>query len=260
MLISCLVACGKPINVKPLKSQQLSKPVYVVIDYVHFRDDIGKLLNYDVHLNRKRITSLKTQVSNLLKSNGFDDHHYVFMSSGLDFNPENNYQLVNNRVEQEGTINPPFIIIEPNISESLKSQLVYGFKFAQDVFDYKAYKNINDFGRFPVITLKELSTTGSSKFSEDSLIFYVRTIVPEISMGKTLLVGSFTGALTLAATGGAGFLVTTPNGTPVTNLALVDNKNGELLWRETIKKNMATISKKQLLKSLSSFPVLKKKP
>jgi hypothetical protein len=256
IMVFCLFSCGRPVNVKPLNGHSLDKPVYVVVDYVQIRDDIGKMLNYDKHLNQKRITSLKTQISNLLKAKGFSNHQFVYLSSGLDFNPENEYQLVNNKVKQDELITPPFITSEVIDDKPFNKELVFGFKLAQEAFDFKTYPNINQFKTLPVIDSVHSASGPKNVFERDSLILYARTIVPEVSFGKSMAVGALTGALTLAATGGAGAFISTPNGTPVTTLALVDNQRGELIWRESLNINIIGFSKKQLLKILTTFPAL----
>ncbi len=246
-----LSACSNQVIIKPVSQNLLDKKIYIVLDYVEYRDDIGKLLNYDQHTNNKRLKSLQTQIENLLIGHGFTDYEFVFSSSGIDFNPEASFQLVSNNEELETLVSPPFITSTILTDEMLNKQFIVGFKVAQEAANFKIYKNDFDIKNFPVIVS---DATEPKDFEPDSLILYSRVIAPELSFGKKFVAGSITGALTLAATGGSSMLITTPYGPAYSNMVLVNNNDGELLWRGRVGVNITQISKKKLFQMFAAFP------
>lgn len=250
-LLVTLTACSNSINTKPLSQKLLNKKVYVVLDYVEYRDDIGKLLNYDKHVNRKRIQSLQTQIENLLLAKGYKDYEFIMSSSGLDFNPENDFHLFDNKIEQQSIINPPFQVNYKTNDVKLNEQLIKGFKYAQQSIPVK---NIYDIENFPVIISESTKPNNQNNFGANSLILYARVISPNMSMGNTFLIAGITGALTLTATGGAAMYVSTPGGTPHTSIVLVDNTNGEVIWKDIRKINVTLATKKKLLIFYKTFP------
>jgi|GEM_PF-5888544 len=255
LTFALLASCGKPLNVKQIPKNLMSKKVYVVLDYVEYRDDIGKLLNYDQHTNSKRLKSLQTQIENLLIEKGITNYQFIFFSSGIDFNPEANFQLVSNNEELDTLINPPFIFSTVFNNEALNKQFIDGFKIAQEAASFKKYKNVFDIKNFPVISNHKFDNSPKAEeFETNSIILYSRVMSPELSFGKKFITASVTGALTLAATGGSSMLITTPYGLAYSNMVLINNENGELLWRGRVGVNITHLNKKKLFQLFDAFP------
>ncbi len=253
IVVLLFAGCSSNPQTKPFEQSYLNKRVYIVLDYVEYRDDIGKLLRYNLHLNNKRLKSLQTQIENLLIEKGYTEYQFIFASSGIDFNPEANFISDGNK-KTDALISPPFIQSTKFNDETLSNQLIAGFKVAQEAASFKKHKNVLEIGQFPIIKNTHDSAIESFSFKEDSLILYARVLAPEISFGKKFMVGTVTGALTLAVTGGSSMLVTTPYGPTYSNMVLVNNTNGEFLWRGKVNMNLTHLTKKKLFELFASFP------
>lgn len=107
-LLLILTACTPKYGYKsPTVADHSTEQMIVVMDYLAFVDDVGKLYNYDIAYNHKQLDTLKQRVAEVLHQKGYEDIVFAMLSSGIDLNRQMDFELYENKKNQEKLITHP---------------------------------------------------------------------------------------------------------------------------------------------------------
>ncbi len=257
-----LAACAPKYNYFNSQSkQQKFDYVIVVIDYLHFIDDVGKLLDYPADINKQQLEKLKTLIENTLHSKGYTGViDFAFISSGIGLNPDMGFEHYIERELQEELIYPPFYL-ESTYPDHVQQQLVHSFADSQNVVFYPVTKkNLEQFSEIRMNRISanfSLGTEGNNAPSEANIgVLHIRAVFPRVSFMKAMGVSLISAGLTAGATGGAYIGVATPVGAPHSTGLLFDNSSGELLWKNQLNGDLSRAGKQTKIKFFKDFPEL----
>lgn len=227
------------------------RQIVVVLDYLAFVDDIGKLYNYDLAYNQQQLDALKQRVADMLQQKGHEEIVFAIVASGIDLNREMDFELYKNKKFQKKLINPPFIVQTAALSEAGINQLIDGFIEAQryaPMENNEQYRAFFDNLTLTPITL-QAKENADFKLLPDGHVLYLRLMSPRVSFGKKLGIGLLAGGLTLGLSGGAYIGIAITQGQAYAAGVLIDSRSGTLLW-----KNFQVRSTDPSDKFFSEFP------
>lgn len=233
-LLLILTACTPKYGYKsPTVADHSTEQMIVVMDYLAFVDDVGKLYNYDIAYNHKQLDTLKQRVAEVLHQKGYEDIVFAMLSSGIDLNRQMDFELYENKKNQEKLINPPFIVQTAAFNEATINQLLAGFIKAQRYAGVENNEQNQPFLDGLKLTPITLQADELADFIAlpDSHILYLRLMSPRVSFGKKLGVGLLAGGLTLGLSGGAFMGIAITQGQSYASGVLIDNQSGSLLWK-----------------------------
>ncbi len=219
--------------------------VLLVIDYIEFVDDVGKLMDYDLQKNRRYLQTLEQRTKDLLLDKGYKEVTTVLLSSGLDFDPDHSMQLYHKKQFQDQLVNAPFIYEAGPMSEVDLTQAAiwfnalqrYGFepvkkKFPDDLARRRVGQKIAQRNRL----------TPFMGVPPNTAVMYVRVVSPRVSFAKAMGMSLLTGALSYQIGSGSTYVYAVPYGQPYSNAFFIDNTTSALLWKTHALGNFAYFS------------------
>ncbi len=262
LLTVLLAACAPKYHYQNLATAEPEfEHILVVFDYLHFVDDVGKLMDYHEDKNQLQIEALKSVITNTLSANGFQGTvDFALISSGLGLNPENGFEHYIDGDLSETLIYPPFYL-ESNHHESFQHQLMASFADAQSVAFVPVSKKTQGF--YADLRMNTLSFAGTDEYPDRKLnsqsrvgVLHIRAVLPKISFMKAMGVSLLTVGLTAGATGGAYIGIATPVGVPHSTGLLFDNQTGEVLWKNQTAGDLSRFGDQASARFFKQFPAL----
>ncbi|WP_154222006.1 hypothetical protein [Marinicella rhabdoformis] len=255
-VLMLLSACAPKYQyVNPVTSEASIDRIYVVMDYVEFVDDVGKLYNYDLPLNREKLAGLQETLSLVLNQKGYEAVYFVSKSSGYLLNADFDFELYHNKKNQKQLISPPFLIESQFISAEEQDALLntlsqfQGHGMVSVKEDNMGY--LNRLQMMPVALEHELSDT-----AQWSAVLFVQVTRPRVSFGKGFGMALMSTAISVGASGGSVYTTITPYGVAVSNSLLFDMQSGQLLWKNYHQSSVEAMQTQSLKNYFKHFPVV----
>ena len=229
-----LTACApKQKYVREDQPIPLFDEIWVVAEYLHFIDDVGKAFDYPYNINQERLEDVKQKALDLLRDKGFrGDIKIAIVSSGMGLDPEMAFEHYIDRKLQDALINPPFYL-ESDLDEALKVQFMQSFAEAQSiaVTGYTS-KTLDAFKANRLTPIRFPDEAMADQPEEKSIgILHIRAVAPRVSFVKSIGVSLLTAGVSGGVSGGSYVVVATPYGVKHSTGLLFDNLTGEIIWK-----------------------------
>lgn len=255
LFVMLLAACAPKYQyVSPEMPAQGFKRVYVVMDYVEFVDDVGKLFDYDLPLNKEKLNNLEQDLLVVLSQKGYEDVHFISRSSGVGFDHSMEFELYHNKKFQDRLVSPPFLIEAQHITVEEQDQLLTVFnQFQTQAMVPVKEENMNYLNRIQMVPVSFSDQALDSEIP--AAVLFVQVIKPRVSFAKGFGMALASTALSVGASGGAFYTTVVPHGVSYSNTLLFDMLSGELLWKNHHQSSIEMMGTQSLKQYFESFPV-----
>ncbi|MGJ8664594.1 MAG: hypothetical protein ACSHWU_13135 [Marinicella sp.] len=263
LLVVFISACAPKYNYLNNNSAESSYDhILVVFDYLHFVDDVGKLMDYPADINQTYSNHLKKTIQSILRKKEHSGQiDFVLTSSGLGLNPEIGFEHYHEGQLKDALIYPPFYLSSAFPIE-IQDQLIQSFADAQNIaFTPVSTKNeayFNELFMSPIdLSLPEGWPTAEIDPNSSVAVLHVRAVFPRVSFMKAMGVSLLSAGVSAGISGGAYVSVATPTGMPYSTALLYDNNTGIVVWKNQMNGDLSRLGEQSKKRFFKQFPLLK---
>lgn len=227
------------------------KTILLVVDYTEIKDDIGKLMDYDIQKNIEHMEYAESAIRNLLTDKNYSIDKKTLRGSGMGLPIVIDFELYENDIKQNALIHPPFLMESIDLTEHQIQTL-----------EYTLIELDNRYAQIPVNkntqnTLESIRLRGLTEqlnLPNETAILFVHYFRPRISAVKAIGMSLISGTVSAGTSGNHIMLATaTTQNQTFSNAFLIHVGSGRLLWKNhTNRVNLSAEGNAHLFKGLPS--------